>query len=212
MRHALKYPKWRPIDSFDFHVNATRTQATITCRQSGLYTVKTTRHLQVTKNLDQCTACEVEIKDHPRIRMKFPIGSVVRKTRITLQTICVDDLYKLPVAAPVSPRLANAQLVPEGLCTSDMMDVTAGPVVLVRPSRFHFARPVHLTLPMLGDQFGDFFAKGNARVAVLRSKVLDAEKMKWQHHYSTPEVRNNCSHASFSSDVSCAKLFLAKTI
>ena len=194
VRNGVKHLKWKPLDSYCFHVNATRTEARIICKKSGLYTIKITQHPQVTKNLDPYTDCEVELAEYPGIQIRFPVGCVARKTPVTLETISTDDLYNLPAPVPVSPRSRSSWLPPqscdpEDLDTSNLVDITSSPVVLIRPSKYRFTKPIQLTLPLLGDDFEDFFSKENARIAVLQSKVLDEDTVLWKHHYSTPEVR-----------------------
>ena len=193
LRQGVKQLKWKPLDSYCFHVNANRTEARIICKKTRLYTIKITQNFQVTQNLDPYTGCQVEMTEHPGIQMKFPIGCVARKTPVTLETVCTDDLYNIPTPVPVSPRSCSAWLPPQGcnpedLDTSNMVDITSSPVVLIRPSRHRFTRPIQLTVPLLGDGFEDFFARENTRIAVLQSKVLDEETVVWKHHYSTPEV------------------------
>ena len=194
LRNGVKHLKWRPLDSFCFHVNEARTEARIRCMKSGLYTIKITQHPQVTKKLDPYTDCEVELAEYPGIQVKFPAGCVTRKTQITLETICTEDLYNLPAPAPVSPRSLSSWLPPqscnpEDLDTKNMLDITSSPVVLIRPSKFRFTKPIQLTLPLMGDGFEDFFSRENTRVAVLLSKMLDEDTILWKHHYSTPKVR-----------------------
>ena len=194
LRHGVKHLKWKPLDSYCFHVNARRTEARIICKRSGLYTIKITQHPQVTKNLDPYTDCEVELTECPAIQIKFPGGCVARKTPVTLETIFSDELYNQPSPVPVSPKSLGSWLPlqscnSEDVDMSNMVDITSSPIVLIRPSKFHFTRPIQLTLPLLGDGFEDFFARENTRIAVLQSKVLDEETVSWKHHYSTPEVR-----------------------
>ena len=193
VRHGVKQLKWKPLDSFSFHVNESRTEAKIICKKSGLYTIKVTQHPQVTKNLDIYTECEVSLKKFPGIKIKFPGGCVARKTPVTLEAISNEDLYTVPTPLPASPRSLGSWRPPqccklEDLDSTDMVDITSSPVVLIRPSRLRFTRPVQLTLPLLGEDFEDFFSRGNTRIAVLQSKVLDEETVLWKHHYSTPEV------------------------
>ena len=197
LRNGVKQLKWKPLDSYCFRVNMNRTEARITCKKSGLYTIKITQNPQLTKNLDPYSECEVELIDYPGIQIKFPEGCVARKTPVTLETICNDDLYNLPTPVPVSSRSLGSWRPPqsciaEDLDVSNMVDITSSPVVLIRPSRFRFTRPVQLTLPLLGDGFEGFFSRENTRIAVLQSKVLDEETVLWRHHYSTPEVRLVC--------------------
>lgn len=194
VRHGVKQLKWKPLDSFSFHVNESRTEAKIICKKSGLYTIKVTQHPQVTKNLDIYTECEVALKEFPGIKIKFPGGCVARKTPVTLEAISNEDLYTVPTPLPASPRSLGSWRPPqrcklEDLDSTDMVDITSSPVVLIRPSRLRFTRPVQLTLPLLGEDFEDFFSRENTRIAVLQSKVLDEETVLWKHHYSTPEVR-----------------------
>ena len=193
VRHGVKQLKWKPLDSFSFHVNESRTEAKMICKKTGLYTIKVTQHPQVTKNLDIYTECEVALKEFPGIKIKFPGGCVPRKTPVTLEAISNKDLYNVPTALPVSPRSLGFWRPParcklEDLDSTNMVDITSSPVVLIRPSRLRFARPVQLTLPLLGEDFEDFFSRENTRIAVLQSKVLDKEIVLWKHHYSTPEV------------------------
>lgn len=197
LRHGAKQLKWKPLDSHCFHVNAKRTEARIICKKSGLYTIKITQHPQITKNLGPHTDCEVELTEYPGIQIKFPSGCVARKTPVTLETICTDDLYNQPTPVPVSPKSRGSWLPPQSCNPEDMdmrnmVDITSSPVVLIRPSRHRFTRPIQLTLPLLGDSFEDFFAREDTRIAVLKSKVLDEETVLWKHHYSTPEVRFRC--------------------
>ena len=194
VRHGIKHLKWKPLDSFCFRVNAERTEARIICRKSGLYTIKMTQHPQTTKNLDPYTDCEVELKEYPGIQIKFPAGCVSRKTPVTLETICTDELYNLPKPVPTSSKSHSTWIIPQKCDPGDhdesnLVDITSSPVVLVRPSKFRFTKPIQLTLPLLGDGFEDFFSRENARIAVLQSKVLDEDRVLWKHHYSTPEVR-----------------------
>lgn len=194
LRNGVKHLKWKPLDSFCFHVNEARTEARICCKKSGLYTIKITQHPQVTKNLDPYTDCEVELAEYPGIQIKFPVGCVTRKTPVTLETISNEDLYNLQAPAPVSPRSLSSWLPPqscdpEDLDTNNMVDITSSPVVLIRPSKFRFTKPIKLTLPLMGDDFEDFFSRESTRVAVLQSKMLDEDKILWKHHYSTPKVR-----------------------
>jgi len=174
-------------------VNEARTEARICCKKSGLYTIKITQHPQVTKNLDPYTDCEVELAEYPGIQIKFPVGCVTRKTPVTLETISNEDLYNLQAPAPVSPRSLSSWLPPqscdpEDLDTNNMVDITSSPVVLIRPSKFRFTKPIKLTLPLMGDDFEDFFSRESTRVAVLQSKMLDEDKILWKHHYSTPKI------------------------
>lgn len=194
LRNGVKHLKWKPLDSFCFHVNEARTEARICCKKSGLYTIKITQHPQVTKNLDPYTDCEVELAEYPGIQIKFPVGCVTRKTPVTLETISNEDLYNLQAPAPVSPRSLSSWLPPqscdpEDLDTNNMVDITSSPVVLIRPSKFRFTKPIKLTLPLMGDDFEDFFSRESTRVAVLQSKMLDEDTILWKHHYSTPKVR-----------------------
>ena len=194
LRNGVKHLKWKPLDSFCFHVNEARTEARIRCKKSGLYTIKITQHPQITKKLDLYTDCEVELTEYPGIQIKFPTGCVTRKTQVTLETICTEDLYNLPAPAPVSPRSSSSWLPPqscnpEDLDTNNMLDITSSPVVLIRPSKFRFTKPIQLTLPLMGDGFEDFFSREKTRVAVLQSKMLDEDTILWKHHYSTPKVR-----------------------
>ncbi|XP_022789507.1 uncharacterized protein LOC111329164 [Stylophora pistillata] len=204
-RHGVKHLKWKPIDSFCFHVNAARTEARIICRKSGLFTIKMTQHPQSTKNLDPYTDCEVELTEYPGIQIKFPAGCVSRKTPVTLETVCTDELYSLSAPAPTSSKSHSTWILPQNCDPrhhdeSNLVDVTSSPVVLIRPSKFRFTKPIQLTLPLLGDGFEDFFSRENARVAVLQSKVLDEDLVLWKHHYSTPEIKtaaNGLKIASF---------------
>lgn len=194
VRHGIKHLKWKPLDSFCFRVNVERTEARIICRKSGLYTIKMTQHPQTTKNLDPYTDCEVELKEYPGIQIKFPAGCVSRKTPVTLETICTDELYNLPKPVPTSSKSHSTWIIPQKCDPGDqdesnLVDITSSPVVLVRPSKFRFTKPIQLTLPLLGGGFEDFFSRENARIAVLQSKVLDEDRVLWKHHYSTPEVR-----------------------
>ena len=193
LRNGVKHLKWKPLDSFCFHVNEARTEARIRCKKSGLYTIKITQHPQMTKNLDPYTDCEVELAEYPGIQITFPIGCVARKMPVTLETISTEDLYNLPAPAPVPPRSLSSWLPPqscnpEDLDTNNMVDITSSPVVLIRPTKFRFTKPVQLTLPLMGDGFEDFFSRENTRLAVLQSKMLDEDTILWKHHYSTPKV------------------------
>lgn len=194
LRHGAKQLKWKPLDSFCFHVNARRTQARVVCKKSGLYTIKITQHPQISNKLDPYTDCEVQLTEYPGIQIKFPSGCVIRPTPVTLEAICTDELYSQPAPVPVSGRSHGPcrplhSFYPEDMDTSNMVDITSTPVVLIRPSKHRFTKPIQLTLPLLGGNFEDFFARENTRIVVLKSKVLDEETVSWKHHYSTPEVR-----------------------
>lgn len=195
VRYGAKYLKWRPLDSHCFVVNLSRTEARIICERSGLYTFKITQQPLVIKKLDAHTNCELELKEYEGIQIKFPTGCVAKKMPVTLQTISSDELYSEPTpVAVVSASKTLDSWLPQSdfhlqdLNTRDMVDVTSSPVVLIRPSRYRFLRPVQLTLTLLGNTFEDFFAREETRILVMTSKVPDQETISWKYHYSTPEV------------------------
>lgn len=198
VRYSAKYLKWRLLDSHCFFVNVSRTEARIICKRSGLYTIKVTQQPQVITKLDPHTDGERELKECKGIQIKFPIGCVAKKMSVTLQTISSDELCSEPTpVALVSGYQTLDSWLPQcdfhlqDLNTRDMVDVTSSPVVLIRPSRYRFLRPVQLTLALLGNTFEDFFAREETRIVVMTSKVPDQETISWKYHYSTPEVKIN---------------------
>ena len=191
--------RWKPIDSECFQVNKERTSARILCRCSGLYCIKLTQYPEVTKLVDPEVPCSVVVREREGVALDFPRDCVPHETRITLKMICLEDLYNVPSASPVSPivRIIPTLQLNGGSRDGNTLDVTVSPVVLVRPLKCKFSKPLKLTLPLLGGGFDHFFQKENARLVALQSKVLDEVQIVWQHHYSTPEVSQHCTMGLF---------------
>ena len=190
VRNGVRHLKWRPVDSECFEVNSVRTEAKLVCKKTGVYTIKLTPHPELTKELNASTTCEVKLSTQPKLQVKFPAGCVTKHTNVTLKVVRIEDLYNSPAAIPVSPT-TRSRLPSDWLDRTNerMIDITSSPVALVRPTRSRFTKPVHLTLPLLGDDFEDFFVREDSRLVVLKSRVLNEEEIEWKHHYSTPEVQ-----------------------
>ncbi|XP_068743150.1 uncharacterized protein [Montipora capricornis] len=190
LRHGAKHLKWRPMDSQCLHINTTRTEARIMCKRSGLYTIKVTQHRQITKKLTPYSDCELKLTEYQGIQIKFFRGCVAEKMYVTLETISSDQLYSEPTPVAISASRSCDKWFPlrnfnpDDLNTWNMVDVTSSPVVLIRPSRHHFIRPIQLTIPLLGGAF----TREDTKIVVLMGKVVDLETISWKYHYSTPEV------------------------
>ena len=219
VRNGVRHLKWTAVDSECFQVNPVRTEAKLLLKKTGVYTLKLTPHLELTKHLSPFSAYDVTLTSQPKLHVTFPAGCVAEATDVTLKVLRIEELYNSPCVSPVphtarariagsdwlasrapssklapdwpEPSTACAQLTPDWPERSSEahVDITCSPVVLVRPTRCRFTRPVRLTLPLLGCDFDDLFSQGESRLVAIRSRVLNEEELKWKHHYSTPEVR-----------------------
>lgn len=185
----MRYLKWGRVSSNLFIVNAQRTEAKVICKYTGFYTLVLTQCPEVTAKISPERGLTVHLHETPGIKVQYEENTVERDTKITVKVVCLEDLYNSPSASPTSVHHRRRFPIEYRSETNDeMMDVTGSPVVLIRPIRTMFSKPVRLSLPLLGHEFEGFFDKESSRLVVLRSKELDDEAIVWHHHYSTPEV------------------------
>jgi hypothetical protein len=189
IKNDTRFLQWGRIDSKLFITNPLRTEAKIICKYAGFYTLILTQCPEVTTKISSQNGLTVHLQDYPGIKIAYETRCVDSDTKVTLKVVCLEDLYNSPSASPSfndSHRRLPIQIRQNA--SENMLDVTGSPVVLVRPIRTRFRKPVKLSLPLLGDEFNGFFEQESNRLVVLRSKELDDESIVWHHHYSTPEV------------------------
>lgn len=189
VKNDVRFLQWGRIDSRLFIMNPLRTEAKIICKYSGFYTLILTQCPEVTSKVSPRQELNVHVQDYPGIKIAYESGCVDKDIKVTLKVVCLEDLYNSPSASPTfndSRRRLPIQIRENA--NEDMIDVTGSPVVLVRPIRTRFSKPVRLSLPLLGNEFDGFFEKESSRLVVLGSRELEDEAIIWHHHYSTPEV------------------------
>lgn len=185
-----RFLKWGRMSSDLFIVNNQRTEARVICKLTGFYTLVLTQCPEVTAKISPERGLTVHLHEMPGIKVQYDENTVEKESKITVKVVCLEDLYNSPSASPTSMTHRRRFPIEYRSETNDgMIDVTGSPVVLIRPIRTRFSKPVKLSLPLLGHEFDGFFDKESSRLVVLRSRELDDDSIVWYHHYSTPEVR-----------------------
>lgn len=190
MKNDTRYLKWGRLSSNLLIVNNQRTEAKVICLFAGFYTIVLTQCPEVTAKICPERGSAFNLQEISGIRLSYGENTVETDTKITVKVVRLEDLYNSPSASPMSLNHRRRFPIEYRNETNDeMMDVTGSPVILIRPIRTRFCKPVKLSLPLLGDAFEGFFDKETSRLVVLRSRELDDDAIVWYHHYSTPEVR-----------------------